>query len=88
MFGKIFLSTQVKLIKVISNKQGIYKLPHELLNNLRLQEIWKYQEDLKTYNYSLVLSLASKIWILSILVKNFWKIEIELFLQGTISHKN
>ena len=45
MFGKIFLSPQVKRIEVISNKQGIYKLPHELLNNLRLWEIWKYQED-------------------------------------------
>ena len=44
MFGKIFVSPQVKRIVVISNKHGIYELPHELPNGLELR---KYQEDLK-----------------------------------------
>ena len=44
------------------------------------EEISEYQEDLKTsYNYNLVLGLAPKIEIFSILAKNSCKIEIELF---------
>ena len=35
-----------------------------------------------------MLSLGRKIKSLSILAKNSWKIEIELFLQGAISQKN
>ena len=50
MFDKIFVSAQVKRIVIISNKHGIYELPHELPNDLRLRtlEIRKYQENLKT----------------------------------------
>ena len=36
MFDKIFVSPQVKRIVIISNKHGIFKLPHELPNELRL----------------------------------------------------
>ena len=36
MFCQIFLSPQVKRILIISNKHGIYKLPHELPKDLRL----------------------------------------------------
>ena len=36
MFYQIFLSPQVKRSAIISNKHGIYELPHELLNDLRL----------------------------------------------------
>ena len=43
MFDKIFVSPQVKRIVIISNKHGIYDLPHELPNDLRCQN-----EDLKT----------------------------------------
>ena len=39
MFDKIFVSPQVKRIVIISNKHGIYELPHELLNNVRLKTI-------------------------------------------------
>ena len=35
MFYQIFLSPEVKWIVIISNKNGIYELPHELPNNLR-----------------------------------------------------
>ena len=37
MFYQIFLSSQVKQIVIISNKHGIYELPHELLKDLRLK---------------------------------------------------
>ena len=36
MFDKIFVSPQVKGIMIISNKDGIYELPHKLPNDLRL----------------------------------------------------
>ena len=37
MFDKVFVSPQVKRIVIISNKHGIYELPHELPNDLRLR---------------------------------------------------
>ena len=36
MFDRIFLLPQVKRSEIISNKQGMYELPHEVPNNLRL----------------------------------------------------
>ena len=33
-----FFSPQVERSVIISNKHGIYELPHELPNNIRLQE--------------------------------------------------
>ena len=36
MFHQIFLSPQVKPIVIISNKYGIYELPHELPNDVGL----------------------------------------------------
>ena len=35
-FDQIFLQSQVKRTVIINNKQGIYKLPYELPNDLRL----------------------------------------------------
>ena len=37
MFHQIFLSPQVKRSAIISNKQSVYELPHELSNDLRLR---------------------------------------------------
>ena len=34
---KIFLTRQVKRSVIISNKHGIYELPHKLPNDLRLR---------------------------------------------------
>ena len=51
MFGQIFLSSQVKRRVIISNKRGIYELPHKLPNDLRLIGLImlrKYQQNLKT----------------------------------------
>ena len=36
MFYKIFLLSQVKQCVIITYKHGIYELPHELPNDLRL----------------------------------------------------
>ena len=37
MFYQIFFAPQVKRCEIITYKHGICKLPHELLNNLRLR---------------------------------------------------
>ena len=37
MFHQISLSPQVKQCAIITSKQGIYELSHELLNDLRLR---------------------------------------------------
>ena len=37
MFYQIFFSPQVKRCAIITYKLGIYELPHELLNDLRLR---------------------------------------------------
>ena len=39
MFYQTFLSPQVKRIVITSNKHGIYELPHELPDNLRLRKL-------------------------------------------------
>ena len=39
MFYQIFLSPQVKRSAIISHKYGIYELPHELPNDLRLEDL-------------------------------------------------
>ena len=43
MFYHILLSPQVKRTAIISNKQGVYELSHELPNDLRLR-ILGYKE--------------------------------------------
>ena len=44
MFYQIFLSPQVKRCAIITYKHGIYELPHELPNDLRLRILENYQE--------------------------------------------
>ena len=39
MFYQIFLSLQVNRCAIITNKYGIYKLPDELPNALRLRKL-------------------------------------------------
>ena len=36
MFFQIFLSPQVKRSAIIGNKQGVYELPNEFLNDLKI----------------------------------------------------
>ena len=76
MFHEIFFSPQVKRCAIITYKHGIYELPHELPNDLRLRilgnikKVLKPQESLQTLKpYSLVPSLSAKNKILLILAK-------------------
>ena len=39
MFYQIFLSSQVKRSAIITYQHGIYELPHELPNNVRLRKL-------------------------------------------------
>ena len=39
MFYQIFLPPQVKRLAIITYKSGIYELPHELPNDLRLRKL-------------------------------------------------
>ena len=65
VFYQIFLSPQLKRSVIISNKHGIYKLPHKLPHDLRLRKLGKnkvYQNNLKTSrNFNLVSSFPPKI---------------------------
>ena len=42
MFDQIFLSPHVKRCAIITHKHGMYELPHELPNNLRLRKVPKF----------------------------------------------
>ena len=50
MCYQIFLPPQVKWSAIISTKQGVYELPHELPNDLRLRILGnkENQENLET----------------------------------------
>ena len=70
---------------VITYKHGIYDLTHELPNDLRLRILGICEIAAKCLNFiewgviTLVCSLSAKMEILSILAKDFWKIEIKIF---------
>ena len=72
MLYRVFHLLLGKQSIVISDKNGIYVLPHELLNDLRLKTIRKFQENLKTVlDYSLMHRLPLKVKFLSILILNY-----------------
>ena len=50
MFHQILLSPQVKRSVIISNKQGVYRLVHKLLNNLRLSILGNKEKPGKSQN--------------------------------------
>ena len=54
MFDKIFVSPQVKRIVVISNKHGIYELPHELPNDLRLRNLGNSEISRRSQNFRII----------------------------------
>ena len=51
MFDKTFLLPQVKRIMIIRNKHRIYKLPNELLNDLRFRMLKNYEISGKSQNF-------------------------------------
>ena len=50
MFYQIFLSPQVKRSTNISNKKGVYQLPHELPNDLKRMILWNKEKSEKSQN--------------------------------------
>ena len=50
MFYQIFRSPQVKRSTIISNKQGVYELPKELPNDLRLTILGNEEKSEKPQN--------------------------------------
>ena len=60
MFYQIFLSLPVKRCAIFTYRHGMYELPHELPNDLRLRKlgnIWKVSNSIED---SLVPSLPAK----------------------------
>ena len=51
MFYQIILSQQVKRWAMITYKHGIYELPHELLNDLRLRNLGNEEISGKCLNF-------------------------------------
>ena len=50
MFYQILLSPQVKWSPIISNKQGVYELPHKLPNDSRLRILGNKEKSGKSQN--------------------------------------
>ena len=50
MIYQIFLSPQVKQNVISINKQDVYELPHELLNNLRFKILGNMEKSGKSGN--------------------------------------
>ena len=91
MFYQIFLSPQVKRWAIITYKHGIYELPHELPNDVRLGT-WGNKEISgkcqRIMDDSLVPSPSAKMKVLLILAKNSRKAEIKFSPLCAISHGN
>ena len=51
MFNQIFFLAQVKRCLIITYKNGIYELPHELPNDLRLAVLGNYEISGKCLNF-------------------------------------
>ena len=51
MLYQIFFSQQVKQSVIISDKHGIYELPHDLPNDLRLRILGKWEGSRKYQNF-------------------------------------
>ena len=91
MFYQIFLSPQVEWCVIVTYKHGIYELPYELRNHLRLR-ILRNQEISGKFLIFIewwpVLSLPAKMKILLILVKSSWEREIKPFPLCAMSREN
>ena len=74
IFYQIFLLPQVKQSAVISNKQGVYKLPHNLQNDSSLRILWNKGKSGKSQNFyiSLKSSYISGGNLQSLKIKNLF----------------
>ena len=91
MFDQFFLSPQVKRCAIVTYKNEIYELAHELPNDLRLIILGIYEilgKCLNFINDSLEPSCPAKMDILLIVAKKSHKIAITRFVYWAISHEN
>ena len=77
----IFLLPQVKWRVIISNNSDIHQMPHKLPNKLR-QDFRKLGKGLHAIS-----AQYPNIYVVSILAKNYWSMEIELFRQCPICYE-
>ena len=64
---------------IISNKHGIYELPHELPNDLRVSKLGKIRKISKRHRIITYCPVFPLNWIFLIIAENCWKIEIKIF---------
>ena len=80
MFYQIFLSPQVKRWAIVTYKHGIYELPHELRNDLRLRKSGNIRKVSKLHRMiAQCPALPGKIKIFLVLAKEFRNIAIKPF---------
>ena len=80
MFQQIFLSPKVKRCTIITYKHGMFELPHELPNDIRLRKLGNTRKVPQLHeNNSLVPIPHAKIQILLVLAKNSREIAIKQF---------
>ena len=89
MFYQIFLSPQVKRWAIVTYKHGIYELPHELRNDLRLRKLGNIRKVSKLHRMiAQCPALPGKIKILLVLAKELRNIAIKQFPWCVIPHEN
>ena len=76
-FSQTFLSLQVKKCAIITYKDGLYELPKELPNDVRIRKLENIRKVFKLHK--MIALFPAKIKILLIIAKNSWKTEIKLF---------
>ena len=89
MFYQILFSAQVEHSAIITYKNVINELPHELLNNLRLRILRNFE--MSTNCLSLIewlCSLVSKMKFFLTLEETSSKMEIKLYPLCATSHEN
>ena len=89
MFYQFLCSLQVRRCAIISYKHGIYELPHEFPNNLKLRILGNQKisgKCLNPKNDSLVPSLAAKIETLLILAKKNLEKQKLNFFRNVLFH--
>ena len=85
MFYQICLSLQVKRCAIVTYKHGIYKLPLELPNDLRIWIVGTIRKVSKPHR---MIAQRPAPPAKMKLAENFRKTEIKLFPLRVISHEN
>ena len=87
MFYQMFLSPQEKQSMIIGNKNGIYELPHGLMNNLKLRIFGIKEISQKFQNCMKIWPSAQYNYQIENLVNTSEKLDTELFPWCAILHE-